>query len=1565
MMNFMNEMKIKNYSIDYQKDRFTIKKIVRLSKIYRLFSIIIFFSGTFQIHAQDFYWENPKNFVNADCVFPLVVKNNNENYVFWEEVESKKKEISISLRKYENINSFYDNRKFSGLIKYSGNEVPDIYSAAVLENGQICVCAATQTGEIFVFSSSDKGKSFEKTKINTELLLIAPKIYSSSKDTFVLFCSAGIENNFALYYAESADGKNWSSLKIFEPTENFNNPFIPVLYQSNGNDYVIFQSQFLSIETNQMSYQLYLTKKNIDKWTTPVLLTDKKSLNQKNTKGFFEFQNQRPNMIYFNGENYITWERSENKETSIWIAKFSENGIIPGSAQEITSKSNASRPVFFEYLNDLYVTWFDDRTGHQSIYFAKKTGEYWEETKLISDKNSNMFVNPLLMKDSLSFVWQKNNRITILSPDKSVLPPSIKPVNFIEGKRTKQKNPSFKIIFPEDSSQIAGYSFLWTKKDDKSEPQEIIENFPKQNSLKFSMEESGEYVLKVKITDYAGNWSESVNSYFVLDADPPEPPKINITNLDKYGFMQSNTMALEWEKSVSEDTAGYVYRFDYIGGIPKSIAVSKNHPMKLSDSKVMEIKNQLYQKYEKELFKKRKFQDKIQTQKLKSKNFYNLKNGVYVFSVAAIDECGNLGESSSELVILNKYQPSTYISSLETIKNEASEIILTVNGGGFTYDGTISEIYIDKDGKLPYDLIIKKNENPYKVTDNSKIININLGNDLEEGKYKIGLLHTDRGIYFSDNILTVLQSGTVKIEGEYQKQSILNSEFETARYKIQLNLIIAFILIFLVTLVLLFIIVFSIKIKYENNLTEKEVIALEKGEVMPLIKKEKKKRLPSLKDRLIIFIYTLVVVIVLAVTLQNGVRIINLQEETMATAMEKRAEVLLESICSGVKNFFPVNNLLELTSLPNQKNAMEEVKYITIIGQKYEDFSSENINYVWATNDSQILEKIDTPSLIYGESELIVSEINDVTKKYLNLDYTIATKISSLSDKIEELTKQAEILYRSNVKEDNDEAERISIMITDLRNEIDLQLQEFSKTAGGSYPHFDLQNISRKNKDFIFYRPVLYRQGTTENYVHAVVYLELSTQSMIDELDRSLVRIISFALVIAFLAVVVGGLGAYFFAVIIVRPIKKLESHVIMIGQTKNKIHLKGKDVIIKQNDEIGRLGNAVNNMTHELIANAEEEKLTMDGKAVQKAFLPLVDSGVNNKETFAEFNDETLECFGYYEGESGVSGDYFDYKILDDTWFCVIKCDAAGHGIPAAIIMTVVATIFRRFFDKWTYKKDGVNLSILVEQINDFIEGLGLKGKFATLIICLLNRKNGELYMCNAGDNLVHIFDSKTKKMKLLKLSSSPTAGIFTSELVAMKGGFIVEKTVLNHQDILFLYTDGIEESTRKIREADYSVRQNKVEIKRMNPKTQTEETEIKLEDAKEEFGYERIVDIIESVYNKKKYILYKTDNPNKLEKLEFDFTKCQGTVSEAVLALASLEKVFRLYKSPKVTQKDYVKVDKKIDDFLLKYFNIYSEYAAKKSENVENAFNYIDYDMVLEDEQSDDLTLLAIKLK
>ena len=732
---------------------------------------------------------------------------------------------------------------------------------------------------------------------------------------------------------------------------------------------------------------------------------------------------------------------------------------------------------------------------------------------------------------------------------------------------------------------------------------------------------------------------------------------------------------------------------------------------------------------------------------------------------------------------------------------------------------------------------------------------------------------------------------------------------------------------------------------------------------MPLKKLGKTfRRLPSLKKKLIAFAFSLVIAVVIAVTLENGYKVIRLQEQTMAAGLQNRTEVLLESLHSGVKNFFPANNLLELSALPAQKDAMSEVKYVTIIGQQLDSDSAENLNYIWATNDPDINEKTESYSLIYGESEIKEQIILDVTGKLKTLDSQINNEVRELSDKIDSLSKDAETLYASVLPEDTEEAERLSDVIVELRNQLDSKLAEYSKAAAGSFPQFDTENLDRTNTNYIFYRPVMYRKGNSGNYIHSVIYLELSTQSLIDSLNAEIRKIIYFSLLVAVAAVIFGIMGAYIFASLIVRPIKKLESHVIMIGQTKNKINLKGKDVVIKSHDEVGRLGDAVNNMTHELVANAEEEALAMDGKAVQKAFLPLVALGANNKNTFAEYKDNELECFGYYEGESGVSGDYFDYKRLDDTWFCIIKCDVSGHGIPAAIIMTVVATIFRRYFEKWSFAKNGTQLNKLVEQINDFIEGLGLRGKFATLIICLLNVKNGELYMCNAGDNLVHIYDSATHTLKLLTLASAPTAGVFTSDLVAMRGGFKVEKTVLNRGDILYLYTDGIEESTRRIREVDYSVRQNEVEVKKMNPKTHEEEIEIKLEDAKEEFGPERIKQVIEAVYNKRKFTLTKIDNPASGEVLDFDFTKCEGTVSESILALASLEKVFRLYKSDKVTQTDYIRIDKKIDEFLSKYFNMYDYYAAHKAEDSAGV-NYVDYDQMLEDEQSDDLTLLAIK--
>jgi len=1573
-----------------QKSGFAVCKIKK-----KILSLLFVLAGIFTaLNAAEFYWEEPAAITKTDSRFPVAVTNGKNSYVFWEEINAADKTIYLNCRSYETLETYYDTEHFAGPFTYSGQEVPELFSAAILDDGRVAVAVLSGVAEISVFSSSDGARTFQQKKIAVSSLMIAPRLFAT-KSGFKMFTSVGETDSFTIFSADSSDGYNWSKFSQFAPSAGFRNPFVPALaVKSASEDVVVFQSQYVLPETNRLSYQLYMTigkkeGRGRESWSKPVLITDENSLSGRARKEFTSYQNQMASLYNYKGDVYLTWERTESVNPVIWTAKLDENGMEKGSAQALATGGNASRGRFFEFQDNLYIEWFDTRRGTESVYFAKKTGELWEEQSLVENKNSNTFPYPLVLKgensgvkaaevsgenpiaDSvknvLAFVFQQTtpdqkNTISLLYPDKSVLPPTLIPLSFKASKRSRENSVKIQINFPKDSSNIAGYSYTWNK-DEPVLPREEVEHFTREKNINVRAVEDGKYYLSVRVRDYAGNWSEPAVISYHLDLTPPDAPEILDSNLDKYGFVDSNTFAMNWKKSPSEDAAGYVYRIDYLGKVPKNLEVSKNHPLKVSEPQAENSVLELKERYSSLAEKKRRMPSKIQSYSLHSQKFYNLSNGVYAFSVAAVDEVGNIGEPSVKILVLNKYQPSTFVSSVEQKLSDSGEILLSIYGGGFTYDGTVSKIIISSGTKPPYVLELNKADKKFKVQNDRYISDVNLGSELDEGYYRIGLYHTDRGLYFTDKILKIEENGTLKIESEYRRKPRFTASFQNPKFNFVVNTFL-FVLVVIFTLGI-FVLLFlgCLYFAYRKKIEAGEVRSLVYGGAMPLSKIAiSLHNKPTLRRKLIGFTFSLIVLVVLFVTFQNGRKVIKLQEQTMASALENRAQVLLESLCSGVKNFFPANNILELSALPGQKDAMSEVEYVTIIGQPMNSTSSEKLNYIWATNDADILEKTDSYSLIYGESQLKDPKLLEIIKEIAANDKKYAEDFKELSDKIDSVSEEAAGYYAAGDEESTQKAEDLSSVAADLRNELDSRLSKCAMELTGTYPYFDNMNLDSDNTEYYFYKPVLYRKGNSGNYIHGLVYLKLSTQTLVDSIRLETIKIITSAIVLAVIAVIIGIFGASLLSAVIVSPIRKLESHVLMIGQTKNKLNLKGKDVKIKSRDEVGRLGDAVNNMTRELVAVAEEEELAMDGKAVQKAFLPLESAGGNNKKTIAELNEKDVQCYGYYEGESGVSGDYFDYKRLDEQWFVIIKCDVSGHGIPAAIIMTVVATLFRRYFEKWTFQKKGTRLNELVEQINDFIEGLGLRGKFATLILSLLNLKTGELYMCNAGDNLVHIYDSKAREFKVITLASAPTAGVFTSDIVAMKGGFKVEKTILNRGDTLFLYTDGIEESTRRIRNPDYSVIQNTVEVKKMNPKTHQEETEYKTEDAKEEFGPERIKQIVEAVFNHRKYVLTKDRNPAASEILEFDFSKCEGTINDAIMALAAIEKVYRLYRPGSVSDIDYIKIDKKIDEFLSKYFNMYEYYSAKKS-GIEEESNYLDYDSMLEDEQSDDLTLLAVR--
>ncbi|MBR6912623.1 MAG: hypothetical protein IKN34_02280, partial [Treponema sp.] len=140
------------------------------------------------------------------------------------------------------------------------------------------------------------------------------------------------------------------------------------------------------------------------------------------------------------------------------------------------------------------------------------------------------------------------------------------------------------------------------------------------------------------------------------------------------------------------------------------------------------------------------------------------------------------------------------------------------------------------------------------------------------------------------------------------------------------------------------------------------------------------------------------------------------------------------------------------------------------------------------------------------------------------------------------------------------------------------------------------------------------------------------------------------------------------------------------------------------------------------------------------------------------------------------------------------------------------------------------------------------------------------------------------------------------------------------------------------------------------------------------EEFGNDRIKAVLETFFKKQKYVLKRTHPQDKNEHLEFDFANCSSDISELIMALASIEKVFRFYKKPnavgKVTKDatgngrmegNVVRVDRRIDSFLKRTFNKYDFYCADRSDIGEQ--NYLYYLNLDEDKQEDDLTIYAIK--
>lgn len=1577
--------------------------------------------------SQTFYWEYPKSMVKKEALFPVTLNTDSDSFVIWQDVDTSNRRVHLSLRHYTNLTTYTDNLQFTkdksnprkGGFPYAG-EIPSIFSAAVSPSGEIVIAVSSGISQITIFKSSDKGKTFERKELNLDSSILDPRVYYSNSGKFILFGSATVNNSYRLYISESKNGLSWSGFEEFTPSVNQNNAFVPYLVSNSQGDMVVFQARYSSANAKP-SYQLFGTWRNNDgAWNSAKLITDRQSLKTDDRRKFEEYANQRPNLFSYNDKIYMVWERGVGSDTALWAAELNSDGMVPKTAVQISQSGSASRGILFEYNGNLYSEWYSKFTNaSERIYYSVFDGRKWssEVTIPASRTDNHMFPCPLIIKDTvdenktyLSFVWQQvkksgsaaTNTISLLSPDLSVRAPTLSPVTYKSGKRSRDKNVQIQINFPDDSSGISGYSYTWGKDNQEIPPAELEYTVSRQNTsstvLKMTADGDGEYWLYVRVRDKAGNWSDSAKITYYRDITPPKAPVINRPKLDTYGMLDSNTFQISWKAPDDNDVAGYNYEIDYLGNLPKNLVVNKTHKIQLTKSQAVSEVNKLKARYSKDESSKTPLKANIKTSRTytPANENQNNRNGVYLISVSAIDQVGNVSQSSKMLLVLNKYTPVTVISYVSSDTDNVGRSTYSVRGEGFTYEGLIEEIYIDLDGKAPYDLVLRRSNNDFKVESDTLITGIKIGTYLDKGVYRIGLNHSDRGITFSPAIFDIKQTGTLKIQPEYVYRPRYTPVEIYSRYIISISMIIVItmtLLLFGIPQMLIWVIIQQVK---DRKISKKEIKALITGENMPLLTNSNtsKKSKKTLRTRIVFFTVALVALVVAIITWRNALNMSQIQQTTLVSALEERINVLMVSLNSGIKNYFPEENINEIGLLPAQTEGMAEIKYVTILGRRRDiqpdDPDYGDLTYVWASNDPDISDKIVTQvgtqssnSLIAGRSKIVDTDMLQNMQQLSLAQEEAKTRIWS---KLQEININTTEMLKMYDDKDYDNGDKLALRNTEIRKEITRTLTDLSSEKGYTVPVLTSDLLHSSTTDYVFYRPVLYNIGSSDTYFNGVIVLEVTVQDLVDQITREVRGNIIQGIILGVIAIIIGIFGAWIVAGFIVTPIRKLEKHLYTVGSflTKDpevKKRLENIQIKISSKDEVGRLSEVVNNMAYSVGLSAKEDTILVDGQKVQNCFIPL-DVGENYEKTsFAHFNEDKLEMFAFYKGDSKVSGDYFDYRKLDNNWYVFIKGDVSGHGVAAALLVSVVATKFKEFYylGGWDRKKDGININKFVEAVNEFLNELNTSGKFCAINVSMFNKETGEVYICNAGDKKIHVYEESTRKLKEITLFDSPAAGQIAAFMVEAKGGFKIEKLTLQPGDILYLYTDGIDEAERKVREKNFEIRREKIDTSDGSKKTDSQN------EVKEQFGQERINKVIEAVHAKSKFVLEKEDNPVN-EYLEFDFSDCDGTIEDAVLALVAIERVFRFVKTPDITENDESeKIERKVDDFLKKTFNLYTKYCNPNEDEIQIREEYkkykeekdagntparrvilpseLRYCNIHEDKQADDITIVGIR--
>ena len=168
------------------------------------------------------------------------------------------------------------------------------------------------------------------------------------------------------------------------------------------------------------------------------------------------------------------------------------------------------------------------------------------------------------------------------------------------------------------------------------------------------------------------------------------------------------------------------------------------------------------------------------------------------------------------------------------------------------------------------------------------------------------------------------------------------------------------------------------------------------------------------------------------------------------------------------------------------------------------------------------------------------------------------------------------------------------------------------------------------------------------------------------------------------------------------------------------------------------------------------------------------------------EYKFHDYELFGVTNPAEIVGGDFFDYiEMGEDDKLAVIVGDAASKGVSASAEAMYISGALRM----------GANFEIkispLMKRMNKLVNKIFADDKFASMFYGELSTEKSGLFLySNAGHNPPVFLKGNSDKVELLN-TTGPVLG------PTPNAKFLVDNINIYPGDVLFIYSDGVTEST------------------------------------------------------------------------------------------------------------------------------------------------------------------------